>query len=307
MSRFPISKLTFHALVLVALPLVCLAGLGGIGYWAGLETVPAMIFNVMAILYLIHAIFAFRAARDSTAHVKNNHVKKEKYSYSLFDCIEYYDGKLTDAWVYAVISLVFPVFLSVLIDTSSFMGGVGSDSGGVPSNTGDSRDTPSYIGDSGDVPSYTGDPGGASNTGDSGDAPSYIGDPDSRSAMFVYYVSLTAAIVLITLEVSHIHMLRKSAADWLPYLAVSLVFDVIVLIALHAIVLYPSLWEEKGYYPSRVTVAGMATATVVAAVVTSSILLFARVASDVNNEKIDVRKFGVQEDGEDDESEGGIK
>ena len=111
------SRLMFHALVLVALPLISLAALGGVGQWAGVTSVPAIIFGVIVVLYLIHVVLAFYAARDSVTSIEG-----EDYSYNLFDCIEYYDGKLVDAWVYAAISLVFPVFLSVFIDTSSFRG-----------------------------------------------------------------------------------------------------------------------------------------------------------------------------------------
>lgn len=234
----------------------------------------------------------------------------------LLECISRHDGGWINVWVYMVVSLVLPVFLSVFINTSPFMGGVtgkyGDDSATGANQVQEQAQEGANRAQDGMYRAQEDAnlmQGGTNQTQESVE----VDNKDKRdskektAAKFIYYICLTSAIVLITLGVSHILTLRNNAREWVPALLASLVLDVIVLIVLDDVVLHPDLWDKQGddYMPSSLTVNLMAMTTLAAVIVTSNVLLFARVAAALYDGKIDISDITIFEEEESGEEEDG--
>lgn len=108
---------------------------------------------------------------------------------------------------------------------------------------------------------------------------------------WLYYLSLAVVGVLITLEFSYIHMLRKSAPDWIAMLLSAIVLDFIYLLVLVFVV--RSSHVDKG------EVGGWAflsifIATIIALASSLFILLLSRVSGAINDKQFDISTVNLR-------------
>lgn len=93
-------------------------------------------------------------------------------------------------------------------------------------------------------------------------------------------ICVASMIVLIALELSHIHILRKNAADWFPTMLASLALDISILVIVGVVDKYTPLTDL-----STILIVAV---NVVAVIATLNALLFARVAGALYDDKIDM-------------------
>ena len=106
-------------------------------------------------------------------------------------------------------------------------------------------------------------------------------------AQYVYYLCLSCISILITLEFSYLHTLRESASDWIPMILSALVLDLIALLGLIFIVGNPNDWVSAR--PTFVSQVSFGVVTFVAFVSSFFILILARTAGALNDNKIDIK------------------
>ncbi len=109
----------------------------------------------------------------------------------------------------------------------------------------------------------------------------------------LYYVYISLLIVLITLEFSYIHNLRKKSADWIPFLLVALVLDMATLLLFTFGIGTPSkLWVQT------ITQVMMMFTSFCALTSTFFVLILARAAGALQDDEI---KFPEEDTAETDE------
>lgn len=109
-----------------------------------------------------------------------------------------------------------------------------------------------------------------------------LADVATPQSKWVYHVCLTFIGVLITLEFSYVHTLRRSAPDWIPMLLSALVLDLITLLVLIFVVGNPDDW--KGTPPATATQTAYAVATIAAFISSVVILVLARTAGALHDD-----------------------
>ena len=102
---------------------------------------------------------------------------------------------------------------------------------------------------------------------------------------YIYYLCLSFVTILITLEFSYLHSLRRSAPDWIPMLLSALVLDLIALLVLVFVVGNPTDWSYP--HPQFLTRVAFGIATIVAVVSSVYILMLARTAGALHDGQID--------------------
>ena len=105
---------------------------------------------------------------------------------------------------------------------------------------------------------------------------------------WLYYICLTCIGVLITLEFSYLHTLRRSAPDWLPMLLSALVLDLIAMLVLIFVVGNPDDWKPN--YPAATTLQAFLIATGIALLSSLLILVLARTAGALHDKQIEIEK-----------------
>ena len=63
-----------------------------------------------------------------------------------------------------------------------------------------------------------------------------------RPAAAMYFLCLAVIAVLLTLELSHVYQLRRTAREWIPMLVVSIALDILTLLIFLLFVKNPSFW-----------------------------------------------------------------
>ena len=121
---------------------------------------------------------------------------------------------------------------------------------------------------------------------DSGTSESQTSPP--LGSKLLYIVSVGCIGVLITLEFSYLHTLRKSAAEWIPMLLVALALDLIFLLILNFVIRNPDSWNPP--HPSSFTIAMLILTTIFATISSFSILVLARVAGALHDGQFDIQK-----------------
>ena len=86
-------------------------------------------------------------------------------------------------------------------------------------------------------------------------------DPIDRVSAALYFICLASIGVIITLELSYVQLLKRSARDWIPLLVVGIALDVITLVVFFGFVKNPHDWT--GALPTGTRVA-MTVATLAA-------------------------------------------
>lgn len=114
-----------------------------------------------------------------------------------------------------------------------------------------------------------------------------------QGAAVLYYMCVAIIGVLITLEFSYIHNLRRSAPEWISMLIVALALDFATLMSLHLFVQSPQIWVG----PSVATAAMMGITTAGAMISTFTILVIARTAGALADGQIIVPSDNSQGNG----------
>lgn len=99
-----------------------------------------------------------------------------------------------------------------------------------------------------------------------------------------FYIYISLIMILITLEFSYIHNLRKEASEWITFLLVALVLDLITLLILIFVLTPPIEWKTK---ISSITQFMMAFTALCSLLSTFLVLVLARVAGALNEKTID--------------------
>ena len=125
---------------------------------------------------------------------------------------------------------------------------------------------------------------------------------------FVYYFSVAAIGVTITLEFSYVYTLWKTGSDWIHVLLVAIVLDIGTLLVLFLVVAHPNSWdalaatysqsglEDRIGIPPRpgpgfLTTFIMFLTTCAALVSSATILVYARADSTVRNKEVDLAEI----------------
>ena len=226
--------------------------------------------------------------RQSNVHIKTQGLRAKKeddriYNVTVRQCTEYYDGGYINGWAHLVLSVILPIFVSVMINASGDIG----DIGGMPEiSVSEVTRYMEEIRDKDDVADMRNE---MKIFIDSLNVTASSGTYRSM----VYYVCVTSAIVLMALEFSHVHMLRESARSWVPAIQTCLVLDIMILIVLGLVVLHPNSWSTQGGFPSSTTIILMLITTFTSLYVTTVTLHYARVAGALHDRKIDISKIGA--------------
>ena len=117
------------------------------------------------------------------------------------------------------------------------------------------------------------------------------GDILDRMSAALYFGCLAAIGVILTLELSYVHNLRKSAREWIPMLVVAIALDIIALLVFFLLVETPHAWpaREKLDDMTRLT---MVMTTLLALCSSFLILIFARAAGALDDGKVDLAFVG---------------
>ena len=99
---------------------------------------------------------------------------------------------------------------------------------------------------------------------------------------WTYYLCVTTVGVLITLEFSFLHTLRRSAPDWLPILFSALALDLMTLLVLIVVVGIPDEWRS---IPGGVTMLVLVMTAVLALASSFLIIVLARASSAVRQDR----------------------
>ena len=97
-----------------------------------------------------------------------------------------------------------------------------------------------------------------------------------RTAAALYYLCLAAIGVIITLELSYVYNLRRSAKDWIAMLVVAIALDIITLLVFFNFLGNPTTWGNESLDTWTRTM--MVCTTLLALVSSFLILIFARAA-----------------------------
>lgn len=122
----------------------------------------------------------------------------------------------------------------------------------------------------------------------------------SRPAASAYYICIALISVLITLEFSYIHNLRRRAPEWVPFLLVALVLDLTTLLVIIFAVTPPVEWKIN---PSGITRIMMLFTVIFALISTFGVLVLARTASALHDGLID---FSNEDQNEHDVEKGAV-
>ena len=109
----------------------------------------------------------------------------------------------------------------------------------------------------------------------------------SPELKLLYVICAGCIGVLMTLEFSYLHTLRKSAAEWIPMLLAALALDLIVLLVLNFVIRNPDVWDQS---IAQTTVIALILATIVAITSSFCVLVLARVAGALHDGQIDISK-----------------
>ena len=107
---------------------------------------------------------------------------------------------------------------------------------------------------------------------------------ENFATRFSYYLCVSCVCVLMTLEFSYLHTLRKSARGWSAMMLAALVLDLMTLLVLLFLVRTPQDWTSN--HPSSWTHAAFCIATFTAAASSLSILILSRVAGAVYDDQV---------------------
>lgn len=171
---------------------------------------------------------------------------------SIAQAMRYFDGGSSNFWAFLILTLFLPIFLSSLSDV---------------------------------VPALDPD----LNKIDKAYHELFI---SSLGTQIVYFISVVTISVLITLEFSYIHTLRRSVPDWIPMLLVALAMDFVTLLVFNFIVRHPNHWAVE---PSTFTRLAMILAAIMAFVSSCLILISARTAAALNDGQVDFPAFNAND------------
>ena len=262
----------------------------------------------LLVLYFLQIIWTLiQGIQDETRKRKDGRV----FKFNLFNCLWKYDDGYRSIWVFFVLTVLLPVFLNSMSDLISIL---------------NNKD---YIEESKSLSRLEELMGDSQFMSISQFAPILPESEDPTTLMhairlmeigfqqrekqletwlnsakirhnqysdmlvgkWMYYVCLACIGVLITLEFSYLHALRRNAHDWVPMLLSALVLDLITMLVLIFVVGNPVDWQLG--HPDGRTVWAFLIATVVALLSSLLILVLARAKGALRDGQIDLSDFEV--------------
>ena len=183
---------------------------------------------------------------------------------SIFQATRYFDGGLPNIWAFLILALLLPIFLSSMSDVVPVL-----------------------------YPNL-----------DRLDKEHHELFVSSSGAQIVYFMSIVTICVLITLEFSYLHNLRRNAPEWITLLLVALALDFVSLLVFNFFVQHPSRWA---FEPSSETQWGMILTAFFAFCSSFLILICARTAAALNAGQIAFPIFSDDTDQEGEKTVGGTE
>ena len=217
------------------------------------DEVAVWILGVLIFLYLGQIAWAINDSLKPIAITIENEKHDGSYidvQVKLYACLKFFDGGLRNMWVFFIIAFFLPVALTSMAELVPLF-----------QNEQDPLEFDLL---------FQGNK-----------------EPSPKSKL-LYIVCVGCIGVLMTLEFSYLHTLRKSAAEWVPMLLAALALDLMVLLVLNFVVKNPALWGT--YSPAPATVGALSIATSIAILSSFCVLVLARVAGALHDKQIDVSK-----------------
>ena len=224
------------------------------------------LFVVFFVFYVVQSTIAGRRAFRKVPLYRTDGAK---HQVRLVNALRVLDGGWHNVWTFFMLVIFVPVFFSSLLDVVQLATDedlffitkepVESEPASVPGT---------------EVSGQGSDPLTQLALGADGDASQTpVGEQQSKGwQATIYFFCISAIVVLITLEFSYIHNLRRSATEWISVLQVALAVDIATLLTLAFLVGHPQEWTAV----SSITAAFMVTTTSAALLSSFTILLLAR-------------------------------
>ena len=272
------------------------------------EFVSQVSLVVLSVLYLIQLIIAlFQGLKTIEKELSGD----RKISFNLFKCLTIYDDGIRNIWVFLIVALFLPVCLSSLSNLSVLI--EQSDPRNIEANTALERQV-SMFSEKAKVSltkqaNYFADQAMAESVEEINTLSSELNSLESKAndriaeqekqgsgrGEFLYFLCLACIGVLMTLEFSYIHSLRRSAASWTAMLLSALVLDLIALLVLVFVIRHPQNWASN--FPARSTLWAFGIATTSALCSSFLILLLARTAGALHDGQVNLSEVEQREPG----------
>ena len=226
------------------------------------DEVAVWILGFLTFLYVGQIVWAINDAFKPIEKLKHDDPSID-IQVRLYDCLKLFDGGMRNMWVFFVLAILLPVILSTMADLVPLF------QGDSESSTPESSTPESSTPESSTLKSQREPP------------------PASHKLRLLYIVCVGCIGVLMTLEFSYLHTLRKSAAEWIPMLLAALALDLMTLLVLNIVIRNPDLWKRS---IETETVTALIIATIVAITSSFGVLVLARVAGALHDGQIDISK-----------------
>ena len=241
------------------------------------QYIALVVLIILVFLYLVQIVMARRQANlldDVTLSCG------ETKSIRLSTCIKLYDGGARNIWIFLILAAFLPIFLNSLSDLHNLL----MSSADRQTTLAQSAPLPptALFGEDGPLlppellQQYEEYYRGAISQRNTSNGDSFT--------KWIYFVCISSIGVLITLEFSYLHSLRKSAPEWIPLLLSALVLDLVALILFVFIISHPQTW---GINPPLFLTKVVAFVTTLIALGSSLlILIFARTAAALHDGQV---------------------
>ena len=206
-------------------------------------------FGFLTLVYVGQIVWATLDA-FKPIEVSKKKSRNSRRQVNLLDCMKVFDGGFRDAWVFFILAVMLPVFLTALVNLA-------------PLFSGERANEITQI-------QATSTPSAATS---------------EWSGKLIYFMCVAFVCVLITLEFSYLHTLRQSASSgWIGMLLAALAIDVVDLLILIIMVQNPESWQVSLSTPTKWAIC---IATFAAVVSSFWILVLARTSGALNDGKVD--------------------
>ena len=242
----------------------------------------SLIFGALILFYLIQILIALYR---STQPFSPAPVQDKSIQITLLDAAKSFDGGLRNIWTFFILVIFVPAFFATLGDITPLI-----DDPKALSNI-EQESIPASDPVVGQLPDGT--PVAVDPSVDA-DALNALRKADSdaykralRSAAS-YFLCVSILVVLITLEFSYLHNLRRSATEWVSMLLVALALDLATMLTITLLLRNPHGWTKA--LASTIEIF-MWTTTVLALLSSFLILVLARTAGAVFDNQVDLRSI----------------
>ena len=241
----------------------------------------SLIFSALILFYLIQILIALYR---STQPFSPAPVQDKSIQITLLDAAKSFDGGLRNIWTFFILVIFVPAFFATLGDMTPLI-----DDPKALSNI-EQKSIPASdpVGQLPDGTLVTVDPSvdaDALNALKKADSDAY--ERALRSAAS-YFLCVSILVVLITLEFSYLHNLRRSATEWVSMLLVALALDLATMLTITLLLRNPHGWTKA--LASSIEIF-MWTTTVLALLSSFLILVLARTAGAVFDNQVDLRSI----------------